>query len=346
MSQQSIVYNLLVSPRFRVLRYITLVTFFTIVNLNQALVGYEAFIPQMGNNVYWIVIGTILIYMIVVYFFFRKVLKDLSKGMYTQFVLSTIACALFFTAIGGFVYYIYQDDYNLFSNATIIDNLSAFTIYLFCISGVFIPVFIRNWMTSNQHLNHLKVKQKNSQVEQLKEQINPSSFFEVLNKSRSLVKSEPERASAMLMKLGQLLRYQLYDCNRAQVLLNAEISFLRNFLELKKLYSPTFNYSLVTTGNINGIFMAPTILLPYVQSMINETENSEEQQNIDIQVENFNDTINITLNLSGNDDAATVEKKLVKVKERLDTLYANRYGLIVYGNDSVSKIVSLNLDKE
>lgn len=92
--------------------------------------------------------------------------------------------------------------------------------------------------------------------------------------------------------------------------------------------------------------MAPTILLPYVQSMINETENSEEQQNIDIQVENFNDTINITLNLSGNDDAATVEKKLVKVKERLDTLYANRYGLIVYGNDSVSKIVSLNLDKE
>lgn len=346
MNQQSIVYSFLVNPKFRTLRYLTILTFFTIVNLNQALVGYESVMPMMGNKVYGVVAGTVLVFIISVYLFFKTILKDLSVGKYTQFVLCTIACALFFTAIPNVVYACYLENYDFFSAGTVIDNLSAFTIYLLCISGIFIPVFIKNWVTSNQHLNQLKIKQKVSKVEQLKEQINPSAFFEVLNKSGALVKSEPEKASTMLMKLSQLLRYQLYDCNRAQVLLSAEIAFLRNFLDLKKLHSPTFDYAMTITGSINGVFIVPTILLPYVQSLTNDVDDNKEATTLNIRVDYANPTIGVTLTLPGNGGMDATTDKLAKVRERLNTLYGDRYELTVSGEAPAATTVCLKLEEE
>jgi LytS/YehU family sensor histidine kinase len=301
----------------------------------------------MGNKVYWIVAGTILTYIMIVALFFNKILGYLFSGRYVLFVCCIILCALIFTTIPNIVFASYIDNYDLFSEIVVIDNISAFVIFILCISGVIVPVFIRSWMMSNQYLNQLKVKEKSSQVEQLKEQINPASFFKILNKSRHSVKSEPDKASSMLMKLGQLLRYQLYDCNRTQVLLTAEISFLQNFLELEKLCSSKFNYTITSEGDMNGIFMSPSILLPYVQSVVGIINNDEEPQIIDIHVDNFDEAINVTLRISEMNSNILLKKELLKVRERLNTLYKNRYKLTISNDQQAEKtIVSLKLDKE
>lgn len=343
MNQQSFIYKFLLTPQFRVWRYLALIIFFTIVSLNQALTGYKDIIPLMGRNIYWIVSGTILFYIMTVFLVLRTILKYLLSGKYILFIISIILCAASFTAIPNIVSTVYIDGYDLFSETTIIDNLSAFVIYILCISGVIIPVFLRNWMISNQHLGLLKIKQESSQVEQLKEQINPTSFFKILNKSGSLVKTDPDKASTMLMKLGQLLRYQLYDCNRAQVLVSAEISFLRNFLDLEKLYSPKFNYTINPVGNINGIFISPSILLPYVQNIMNTINYDREMQTMDIQINNLDKSIQIIISITITSNSS-LQRELLKVEERLNTLYRDHYKLIVSDKNENTKI-SLELDK-
>ncbi len=348
MKQQSFIYKFLLAPQFRIWRYLVLAIFFSIVSLNQAFVGYESIIPLMGNKIYWITAGTILVYITTVFMFSKIIIRYLLSGKYLIFIAYVIFSALLFLTIPNIVYSLYMKDYVFFSGITFVDNLSGFVIYLLCISGVFIPVFLRNWIISSQHLNNLRVKQKSSQVEQFKEQINPISFFKTLNCSKSLVRTEPQRASMMLMKLGQLLRYQLYDCNREQVFLSAEVSFLQNFLELEKLYSYGFNYTLNVTGNISGIFIRSSILLPSVQNVINVFENKMGNHFIDIQISHKDSVIVIVLKISDIINTVLFQDEVLKIRERLNALYnSNRYKLAVIDRKSDESVeMILQLDKK
>lgn len=343
MQQQSFIYKLLLSPKFRILRYGLLFTFFVIVSLNQALVGYKYIMPLMGNNVYWIVIVTILVYIISVFFIMRRIMRYLLSNKYIKLVFSIVLCALLFTLVPNIVYFVYVDNYDLLSSNVIIDNLSAYTIYLLCISGVIIPIFLRNWLISKQELNQLKQKQEQSEVEHLKEQINPSAFFKILHQSSILVKEQPAKASAMLMKLSQLLRYQLYDCNRNQVLLTAEISFLRNFLELESLYSPNFSYSLEVRGNANTIFIPPSILLPYVQCIINTLDSQTESPTVDIIIDVNDKDISFGTQIRGMHNIILLKKELLSIKERLERLYKDQYSLSVTKGDNNETETETNL---
>lgn len=344
---QSFLYKFLLAPQFRAWRYLSLILFFTIVSLNQAFIGYLELVPHIGNNIYWIIPVTVLVYVVTIYLLNKFFLQYLLNGRYLLFTIYLLLCAVVFTTVSVIVYNFYIDDYNFFSKVTIIDNLSALVIYILCIPGVIIPVFLRNWLLSNQYLNQLKLRQASSQVEQFKEQINPVSFFRVLNKSKCLVKTEPDKASAMLMKLGQLLRYQLYDCNRKQVLVTAEVSFLQYFLELERLCSPGFNYTIEIEGNINGCFVSPSILLPYVRSAINSFDNEKEARTIAIRLSNTDDSICIMLHIAGVSGRVLLDTELLKAKERLDALYEDNYELVVAGEESDEKIrVSLRLNKK
>lgn len=346
-NNQSFIYKFLLSPRYRVWRYAVLFIFFGIVSSNQALVSYyNDNIPGLGNHVYLIILVTILIYIVSLYVSVRFFIpRYLSSGSYFRFALCIIIIAFIFTLVPNIVFLIYQDSFRLFSTVTTVDNLSAFTIYLLCISGVFIPIFLRNWILSNQRLAQLEKKQLTSEVEELKEQINPSSFFKILNCTSSLVKTEPQKASTMLMKLSQLLRYQLYDCNRTKVFLTAEITFLRNFLELESLYSSRFNYNLTTMGDMNAVLMPPSILLPYIQSTVNTFKNDGSPQGIYIHINSKNDSIDVDIQILGKHSLALLDSELSKIKERLGILYKDQYILNVVSESPDNTEVSLKLKK-
>lgn len=346
MNNQSLIYNFLLDPRFRIWRHLFLLFFFILVSINQSLT-YGNIPNLLGDDIYWITALTFVVFIVVFYLsLWLLIPKYLLTGQYARLTLCIIVNALIFTSVSNIIYLSYNKDYSFFSKENLVDTISAFSIYILCISGVIIPVFIKNWITSNQRLNQLKNKQKSSQIEQLKEQINPSSFFKILNRSALLVKPDPTKASAMLMKLSQLLRYQLYDCNRSQVLLTAEISFLKNFLDLESLYSSKLKYTVHTNGDINGIFISPSILLPYILSAVNSFSPKTDSQKIDIHISNHNNSISIILKIQGIDDIATLEKEFLNLRDRLNTLYADHYMLAINDDISTEEIeVGLTLEK-
>lgn len=346
MDQQSFIYKFLLVPQFRVWRYIALVVFFIVISTNQVLFGYEQFFPLMGNDAYWIILGLVVMYLISVYLILKIILKYSASGRYLRLILSVILCSLFFTIVTSIPFIQYEENYNFLSASQLIDNLSAFVVYILCVSGVIIPVFLKNWVEVNLHLNQLKIKHASSQVEQFKEQINPPSFFKILSSSKNMVKIEPDKASEMLLKLSQLLRYQLYDCNREQVLLNGELSFLKNFLELEKLHSSKFNYTITVEGNINGVLVSPLILLPYLQGVVNAFDVEKESHIIDVRLGFANEIVYLDLSISGfsND---LLNKELKEIRTRLNTLYRDRYKLMLSEGLTGEKTeVTLQLDKE
>jgi len=346
MDKESFIYKFLLSPKFRKWRYLLLFSFFLSTSLNQVVVGYKELIPQMGKDIFWITAADILVFVVGIIWLLKVVRSYLLTGKYILFILCIVLAALLFLIPANIVYFLYEENYNLLSEEVMLDNLSTYVIYLLCITGIFIPVFLKNWLISNQELHELEIKQELSQVEQFKDQINPASFFRILNSSKSYVKAEPDRASAMLRKLGQLLRYQLYDSNREEVFLAAEISFLRNFLDLEKLYNPKFDYKLNVQSNLMGILISPSILLPFTQNIINTYDKKKEERLVEIEINILDEAILVLLKMTGSINNIPLQNELLKIKKRLNALYKKNYALDISTDKVEGLEVMLTLNKQ
>lgn len=135
-----------------------------------------------------------------------------------------------------------------FSVPMLMDYISSFMLSTLCMIGGTMTLLLKEWMIENQRVSQMEKAHVLSEVEQLKEQVSPELLFKTLHHSGELTLTEPEKASKMLMKLSQLLRYQLYDCSRQKVLLSSEIVFLTNYLTLEQSSLPQFRYQFTSEG--------------------------------------------------------------------------------------------------
>lgn len=294
--------------------------------------------PDHGIYLYAAVIllNYVVIGYVILYFFTPRFLL---KGKYISFLLCIILAAVAFQLIPEIITGKYSVNDDLFSNVAILDFISDVFVYILGILGVIVPVFLKNRVIESQRISQLEMSRKSSEVEQLKEQINPASFFKILNRTGTLVKTKPDRASAMLMKLSQLLRYQLYDCNRSEVLLTAEINFIRNFLEMEQLYAPGFDYSIEISGSMHTKFIPPSVLLPYVQGIIIAFGNSNENKKLALHINNNEECICLIVSIYGFYDTELLKKEMTRLEERLRLLFKDNYSLTV-AEDKKSPVIA------
>ncbi len=124
------------------------------------------------------------------------------------------------------------------SKAVNLLTLSFVTVILFSASAA-IKLFQRS-VRDSLRINELERTTMRSEMEQLKNQINPHFLFNTLNNANVLTQKDPVKASQVLMKLSDLLRYQLYDSARPSVLLTSEIHFPEDFLSLEQIRRDNF----------------------------------------------------------------------------------------------------------
>ena len=142
-----------------------------------------------------------------------------------------------------------------------------------------------------------------------------------------LSKSEPEKAADMVLRLSQLLRYQLYDGARDKVLLNSEITFLNNYLALEKFYSDSFDYRIVSETELTGVLIPPLLLVPIIQYALKRTGKQTSRPSILLQASREGQQISIICRFDETDTPAI--KELDGFKARLNLLYPDNYSLSV-----------------
>lgn len=344
MNRQPFIIDFIVSPRFRIWRHLLLILAFAIMSINQGLVNYREVLPDIGYRIYLIVFAIFFNYLFVGYLtLYAFIPRILASGKYSRFILCVILAAAMYTVVPSIISLLYLDNQNLFSRVFLLDNLSTFFICILAMLGIIIPVFLKNWLTTNQRVNQLEKNRVSSEVEQLKEQLNPSSFFNILNRTGALIKSEPQKASEMLMKLSRLLRYQLYDCNRSKVLLTSEISFIRNFLEMEHLYASDFDFSIKTTNNLHAIFIPPSILLPYIQCVIKAFEHAGREKKLEVSIRNENADLYFMLKASGDCNIAILKEEIIRFEDRLRVLFNEQYALTTVENKQASQVFEICL---
>lgn len=334
-NKQTLLYKFLIDSRYRIARHALLLVAVAAVSLNQNIYTYGTRIELLGNQVYLAGFCTLISYIIVGYLhLYLLVPKLLLKKKYLIYIICSATSILLLILLRYA-----QEDWiftsagippirsSYFNAVSILDSLSDFMLNIICITGISMTVLLKHWMIENRRIGLLEKRQIQSEVNNLKEQVNPSLLFNTLNRTGVLSKSEPQKAADMVLRLSQLLRYQLYDGARDKVLLNAEIGFLSNYLALEKYYSDTFDYRIVSEKDLMGVLIPPLLLVPVIQYALKRTDKQKVRPSILLQTERKEQQINIICRFD--DPTEPAIKELDGMMTRLDLLYPDNYSLSI-----------------
>jgi LytS/YehU family sensor histidine kinase len=147
----------------------------------------------------------------------------------------------------------------------------------------------------------------------------------------------------MVERFSSLLRYQLYECNEAEVKIEKELKFIADYIELQKeRVSKDLNITYDDLKNIKGFIIAPFILMPIVENCFKHVSlNQYKENSIDIhcKVENgwFHfETIN---NVGQLEQESKAGIGLVNVRKRLYLIYPEKHILNIDNTGEIFKLV-------
>jgi sensor histidine kinase YesM len=289
-------------------------------------VNYEAFF--IGQLIDCIIV--ILIIYINLYLLFPRYLK---KGLYLKYLLWIFILSTFFFFTGYFTQRIYvwyfgkNDKYALHLNWTdFTDTMLLAVTFIFLTTGY--RVF-KSWVIDQQRFAALEKEKINSELEQLKNQINPHFLFNTLNNLHILTLTDPPKASNIILGLSDVLRYQIYDSQNDKVLLKKDIEIMEQYLELEKIRRDNLTINVRIEGYKNGIMIPPLLFTNFIDNAIKHS-NNRGGSFIKIlfvvsKIELFFEITN-----SKSDQNNVLEKNglgLTNAKKRLELLYGNRHKL-------------------
>lgn len=334
-TESTLLYRFFVSPKLRWARSLVFISVLGVISFNQVFIIFVDYRDLLGvwigllSLLYWLCY--IAVVCLNIFWLFPKYLL---KRRYLSYLFLLLGCMVGVLLIQLSVEYIAYNHWAqiqargpYFSTAMAMDYISSLLLTTLCMIGGTLTVVLKEWMMDNQRVSQMEKAHVLSEVELLKEQISPELLFSTLHRSGQLTLSEPEEASKMLMKLSQLLRYQLYDCNRERVILGSEITFLTNYLTLEQCSHPQFDYTCTAEGEVNRVLVPPLLFIPFVQHAI---KLIQEQRPIP--------PVTLGVNLKAEKDIVqfscvcpeldlSVNRGLERIKQRLDLLYGDHYRL-------------------
>lgn len=218
------------------------------------------------------------------------------------------------------------------------------TSFVFLILAILLKL-LKEYLKSIEKIKSLKEINVKSELDFLKTQVNPHFLFNTLNNVKVLIKLNPELAEDVLMKLSDLLRYQIYDCSSEKVLLTSELIYLQNYLDLQKIRLKDAKIDFTYNGDFTGKMIYPFMFMPFIENAVKHGLGGGEKDNfINVNIKLVNKTIDFFVeNRKCKIKSENGGIGLVNIKRRLDLLYPNNYKLEFFETDYVYK-VKLNIN--
>lgn len=211
----------------------------------------------------------------------------------------------------------------------------------------------KDWLLHQQEKKDLESQNLQSELKFLKSQINPHFFFNTLNNLYALTLKKSDLAPEIVLRLSEMMRYMLYECNEKLVSLEKEVNYVKNYIELEKLRQGNkFNVNFNLEGKVNGQMIAPLIFIPFLENSFKHGVNNQinsgfvninmklDSTKVDLEIENSKAPVK--QNANGKKSGGI---GLENVKRRLNLLYPNQYDLKINDFEETFKInLNINLN--
>jgi len=203
----------------------------------------------------------------------------------------------------------------------------AFIVIMFSLS-----LFTYQWFDSYNQRRDFENKSLQTELNILRAQINPHFLFNTLNNIYSLSLKKSDFAPEAILRLSEIMRYMLYDCNGAEVSLNKELQYIRNYLDLERLRLRNDNLIQYEIENDeNGLKIAPLLLIPFVENCFKHGVLNDENSPLKIKIYTSNNQLffqsSNKINFNKKSDESSGGIGLYNINRRLELLYKNKYSL-------------------
>lgn len=172
-----------------------------------------------------------------------------------------------------------------------------------------------------------------SELANLRSQINPHFLLNTLNNIYSLTVIDVDKAQKAIQELSRLLQYILYDNATDKVLLQKEIDFIKNYIELMRIrLNPSVKLTVDIKMNENSSTqIAPLIFISLIENAFKHGVAAGQKCFISIYFEDRVDTGEVVLTIANSNNAKSDSDKsgsgigLEQVCRRLDLQYPDHY---------------------
>ena len=212
---------------------------------------------------------------------------------------------------------------------------------------------VSDWIKYQRDRKELQTQTMQSELKFLKSQINPHFLFNTLNNLYALTLKKSDKAPEIVIKLSEMMRYMLYECNEKSVLLSKEVHYLRNYLDLEKLrQGKKVDISFEVNGEVSDQQIAPLMFIPFLENSFKHGLNNQIASGfVKIIMTVKNSEIDFFIENSKPDSLPTQLHKrsggigLVNVRRRLNLLYPGNYTLDIRDNPNTYAInLNIQLD--
>lgn len=266
-------------------------------------------------------------------------------------ILSLAMFALIITPIRIVVFYL------LYSNQPDIQSYFIQNQYNIFLSSFFVGIASTVFNIMSDWLNNQRVRQElhsrtlQSELNFLKSQINPHFLFNTLNNLYALTLKKSDLAPEIVLKLSEMMRYMLYECNEREVPLQKEVNYIQNYLELEKLRQGNrFEIDFAVQGSVGNQKIAPLLFIPFIENSFKHGLSNQIKEGF-VHIMMLIEPEEVSMSIE-NSKAPTLpapnRKKsggigLVNVRRRLNLLYPGKYELDIENNPNTYK-VNLNVE--
>ena len=311
--------------------------------------GYYTFFVSLGSQLINLVFYAAIVYVSLLYLFPNY----LKRGKIWQYLLLMLGSAVILTPLKLIVKYI------IFSKSggmrqDILENLNSYFVTMFLVAALAtVGKIMVDWIVQNRKKEKARNETMQSELRFLKSQINPHFLFNTLNSLYALTLKKDDKAPDIVIKLSEMMRYMLYECNEPKVPLRKEVNYLQNYLDLERLRQRKgIEIELNVEGIVADQMVAPLMFIPFLENSFKHGVNANIKdgfvratlrvvdQEVTFILENSKGSVMPT-QIHGNRPSGGIG--LVNVRRRLQLLYPNAYDLSVKETPS-TYTVTLHLE--
>ncbi|TKC06569.1 hypothetical protein FA048_15275 [Pedobacter polaris] len=192
-------------------------------------------------------------------------------------------------------------------------------------------VLALQWGKQNNQILSLEKEKSQSELDLLKQQLNPHFFFNTLNNLYALSLQKSEKTSESILQLSELMRYTIYKGQEKTVPLTQELKYLEDYIQLqqirlKKPLSFKFEQQ-ITNPNVN---IAPLLLIVFIENAFKHgIELAEDSAYLNLSI--ISNDKELYFSCENSFDAEEISETkgigIDNLKKRLDLLYPNKHTL-------------------
>jgi LytS/YehU family sensor histidine kinase len=103
------------------------------------------------------------------------------------------------------------------------------------------------------------------QLRYLRSQLNPHFLFNTLNSIYSLCLQKSDQAPEVVVRLADIMRYLIYECNEEKIPLDKEIEFVRNYIEIEKMRHKA-DIRFTVEGSTQDLRIEPFLFISFIEN--------------------------------------------------------------------------------